>query len=73
MKNSKVHTVWMLIIKKRKSYKQVYTFCMNKYKQNEKELQNTLKIEDSKRVIRSRKSKMNRQHNENSQRTNKDP
>ena len=44
MKNSKVHKVWMLIIKKRKSYKQVYTFCMNKYKQNEKELQNTLML-----------------------------
>jgi hypothetical protein len=44
MKNSKVLKVWMLIIKKRKSYKQVYTFCMNKYKQNEKELQNTLML-----------------------------
>ena len=29
------------------------------------------KIEDTKKVIKSRKSKMNRQHN--SQRTNKDP
>jgi hypothetical protein len=30
--------------KEKKSYKQVYTFCMNKYKQNEKELQNTLML-----------------------------
>jgi hypothetical protein len=30
MKNSKVHKVWMLIIKKWTSYKQVCTFCMNK-------------------------------------------
>jgi hypothetical protein len=44
MKNSKIHKVWMLIIKKRKSYKQVCTFCVNKYKQNEKELQNTLML-----------------------------
>ena len=30
--------------KKRKSYKQVCTFCVNKYKQNGKELQNTLML-----------------------------
>jgi hypothetical protein len=40
----RVTHVWVLIIKKRKSYKRVYTFCVNKYKQNEKELQNTLML-----------------------------
>jgi hypothetical protein len=44
MKNSKVHKVWMLIIKKRKSYKQVYTFCVNKYKQNGKRITEYLNV-----------------------------